>query len=129
MYHYIKAETLNIFLRYMIHAARHKRFVTYYELQAIFGLSRKGVGEYSGCLGHFCYENNYPLLNSLIVNADNPKPAHGYDEWMENANLKIVWEDEMFKCFKRFHVTSRNDKYFENTTNLKEQINHWDKLK
>lgn len=121
----VDPKILNIFLRYMINAARHKRLIPYYELQGIFGLDRGTVGKYAGCLGHFCYDNNYPLLNSLIVNADNPKPSYGYDEWMLEAGVEINWEEEMFKCFKHYHVTSTNAKHFENLTGMTKEVTYW----
>ncbi|WP_340614268.1 hypothetical protein [Xenorhabdus thailandensis] len=125
MYSTVDPNILNIFLRYMINAARNKKLVTYYELQCIFGFSRKTVGKYAGCLGHFCYENKYPLLNSLIVNIDNPKPSYGYDEWMSQAGVEVNWDDEAFNCFKYYHVTSTNAKYFKHFTGMKKEVMDW----
>ena len=121
----LNPEVFNVFFRYMINAAKHKRFIPYHELENIFGLSHNTVGFYAGALGQFCHENQYPLLNSLIVNAATPKPAHGYSEWMENAGLDVDWTDEAFKCFKRFHVTSDREQQSRHFSGMNNVVRDW----
>lgn len=115
----------NIFFRFMINAAKNKRLVPYHELENIFGFSHNIVGMYAGNLGHFCYDNGYPLLNSIIVNASNPKPAHGYDEWVADAELEIDWSEEMFKCFKRFHVPSDRQQQTRHFSGMNDLVKEW----
>lgn len=100
----INNEKFKCFVRYIINAARHKRCVTYHELQNIFGLNRKQVGEYAGALGDFCLDNNYPLLNGLIVNTTTCTPSHGFNWYQKKYNR--LWGEIISECWRKFHVKS-----------------------
>jgi hypothetical protein len=83
------------------------------------------VGEYAGELGCFCYDNDLPLLNSLIVKAGEPKPSHGYPEWMKAQELEVDWSEEVFNCFKRFHVTSNRERQSRHFSGLNPIVRNW----
>ncbi|CDL82458.1 hypothetical protein [Xenorhabdus cabanillasii] len=44
---------------------------------------------------------------------------------MLEAGVEVNWEEEMFKCFKDYHVTSTNAKHFENLTGMTKKVADW----
>lgn len=80
-------EKFDCLYRYLILVAQNKRVVMYHELESVFRLSHKLVGLYAGAIGDFCLEQNLPLLNSLIVSAQECQPSDGFANYLE----KVEW--------------------------------------
>lgn len=120
----INQDVFNVFVRYMIFVAKNKRFVAYDELENIFGFSHNMVGAYAGELARFCNDHGYPLLNTLIINKTDMKPSYDMHSFVEQAKLKTV-EENMFACFKRFHVTSTREKQVKDFSGLNDYIRDW----
>ena len=76
-------EKFDCLYRYLILVAQNKRVVMYHELESVFRLSHKLVGLYAGAIGDFCLEQNLPLLNSLIVSAQECQPSDGFANYLE----------------------------------------------
>ena len=109
-----------VLVRYMILAAESKRFVTYAELNKLLGVSIEDLRDFAGYLGDFCYENNLPYLNSLIINSTNGMPGEDYFEWLDEG--KEAWGKYVASCMSEFHITMDNKKRFENTTGKNDVI-------
>lgn len=109
-----------VLVRYMILAAESKRFVTYAELNKLLGVSIEDLRDFAGFLGDFCYENDLPYLNSLIINSTNGMPGEDYFEWLDEG--KEAWGTNVAACMSGFHITMDNKKRFENTTGKNDVI-------
>ena len=105
---YFSPDKFKCFVRYLIQVAKHKRCVTYVELENIFGLSHDQVGYYAGVLGGYCLERDLPMLNGLIISSSNSVPSEGFD-WFQKKYNK-TWGEIVSDCWKKFHVTSSRGK-------------------
>ncbi|KJJ19844.1 MULTISPECIES: hypothetical protein [Neisseria] len=98
-------EKFDCLYRYLILVAQNKRVVMYHELESVFRLSHKLVGLYAGAIGDFCLEQNLPLLNSLIVSAQECQPSDGFANYLEKSGMDS-WGDCLVKCWQEYHVTT-----------------------
>lgn len=120
----IKASTLSNIIRFLIKTAQEKRVVMYYELENLFGLSHKAAGDYAGAVGDFCIDKEYPLLNSLIINATTCKPSKGFDKYLADLEYDN-WGDCLAGCWRYFHITSSRDIQVRNFTGLNVVVREW----
>ncbi len=116
----VNEDKFKCFVRYLINVAKQKRCVTYHELENIFGLSHKQVGEYAGALGDFCIFTKYPPLNGLIISTTDCIPSHGFNWYQETYNKS--WGEIIQDCWKRFHVKSTREKQVQDFTGLDNEI-------
>jgi hypothetical protein len=108
------------FVRYMVKVAEEKRCVPYYELENVFGLNHKYVGGYAGTLGDFCEDQEWPLLNALIISTTECVPSEGFDQYMEGTDMD--WGEHVQDCWKTFHVTSTRAKQVKNFSRLDSRV-------
>ena len=111
-------------LRYLILAAQNKRVVPYNELEAVFGFSHNMAGYYAGMVGEFCLAQEWPLLNSLVVNTTYCVPSSGFDSFQERSAVDS-WGECLAACWKHFHVSSSRQKQVQNFTGLTALARDW----
>ncbi|MCU6239388.1 hypothetical protein KWH75_20205 [Morganella morganii] len=121
---YINVEVFNIFVRYLIQVAKCKRFVPYSELENIFGFSHNMVGVYAGQLANFCNDNEWPLLNTLIINLSDMSPTYAMDEFFADSLYDSV-EENQIACFKYFHNKSTRNAQVKDFTGLNTIVRNW----
>ena len=116
-------EKFKVFVRFMIQVAKEKRCVTYNEIENIFGFSHNQAGLYAGALGHYCLSNEYPALNSLIINSTNCEPSHGFDWYHEQ--YEISWGEMISSCFRFYHVTQTAGKKAQDFGGRDSDVCNW----
>jgi hypothetical protein len=118
----LSPERFNILVRFMVVAAEKKRFVEYNELNKAFGIPLEDLRDYARILGDYCYENDLPYLNSLIINTTEGKPGNDFNSWIEGKDSSH-WGDLVAECLKEFHLPQGNHLRFQNTSELNDSIN------
>lgn len=129
----INPTTFDYFLRHLSQVAQDKRVVPYNELENAFGLSHNMVGEYAGAVGKFCIDNNYPLLNSLIINITDCAPSEGFHAWYLESDVGdahypytgLSWGEMISACWRFFHVTSSRAKQVQNFSGMTPVHRSW----
>ncbi|MDU8499906.1 hypothetical protein RYB01_12020 [Pseudomonas syringae] len=122
---YFKLEVFSNILRYLILAAQAKRVVPYNELENAFGLSHNMAGYYAGIVGDFCHDNDWPLLNSLVINTTTCMPSEGFDAYLEDS--KMNWGECLAQCWKHFHLTTSREHQVRNFSGLTSLVREWGK--
>ena len=113
----------DMLVRFMIVAAEKKRLVEYGEINKVFGISLEDIRDYAGFLGDFCEDNNYPYLNSLIVNTTNGMPGEDFFTWADDHADN--WGKYVSECFSKFHLPTDNTVRFRNTSGLSNYIENF----
>ncbi|MEY0337830.1 hypothetical protein AB7V82_14605 [Providencia stuartii] len=121
---HIYTEVFNIFVRYMIQVAKNKRLVPYSELENVFGFSHNMVGVYSGELAKFCNAQEWPLLNTLIINLTDMTPTYHMDDFLDNSIYDSV-ESNQVGCFLFFHNKSSRAEQVKDFTGLNNVVRNW----
>lgn len=121
--YFLPAVFANI-LRYLIFAAQNKRVVPYHELENVFGLSHNMAGFYAGAVGDFCLENDWPLLNSLVINTTSCMPSEGFDGYLKQASCS-TWGDCLARCWQEFHLPTSREHQVTNFSGLTAIIREW----
>lgn len=120
---YFKLEVFSNILRYLILAAQSKRVVPYNELENAFGLSHNMAGYYAGIVGTFCHDNNWPLLNSLVINTTSCMPSEGFDAYLDDSGMN--WGECLAECWKHFHLTTSREHQVKNFSGLTSLVREW----
>ncbi len=110
----------DMLVRFMIVAAEKKRLVEYSEINKVFGIPLEDIRDYAGYLGDFCYTNNYPYLNCLIINTTNGMPGDDFFTWAEDT--KDNWGEYVAESFSYFHLPIDNSVRFRNTSGISSKI-------
>ena len=110
----------DMLVRFMIVAAENKRLVEYSEINKVFGIPLEDIRDYAGFLGDFCEANNYPYLNSLIINTTDGMPGDNFFTWAEDT--KDNWGEYVSECFSYFHLPLDNTVRFRNTSGISNNI-------
>jgi hypothetical protein len=63
-------------------AARMQRVLTYGEVEGFTGIPRYGQNEALGLICAYCERKRYPLLNSIVVSAEDGFPGDGFPKQM-----------------------------------------------
>lgn len=111
-------------LRYLIFAAQKKCVVPYHELENVFGLSHNMAGFYAGQVGNFCQDNDWPLLNGLVVNTTNCQPSEGFDGYLKHSGM-ANWGDCLAQCWQHFHLPTSREHQVRNFTGLTNTVREW----
>ena len=122
---YFKLEVFSNILRYLVLAAQAKRVVPYHELENAFGLSHNMAGYYAGIVGDFCNDNDWPLLNSLVINTSSCMPSEGFDTYL--VNLDVSWGECLAQCWKHFHLATSREHQVRNFSGLTSLVREWGK--
>ena len=121
---YFNSAVLANILRYLIHAAQQKRLVPYHELENLFGLSHNMAGFYSGKVGDFCLEQEWPMLNALVINTTHCIPSHGFDYYLKKYDCDN-WGEALSHCFKYFHQKSSRAQQVQHYSGLTKVVKEW----
>lgn len=120
---YFKIEVFSNILRYLVFAAQSKRVVPYSELENVFGLSHNMAGFYSGMVGNFCRDNQWPLLNALVINMTTCMPSDGFDAYLEEAEM--TWGECLAQCWTHFHLKTSREHQVTNFSGLTALVREW----
>ncbi len=67
----------------------------------IFSINFSRCGRFAGNVGLLCKEENWPLLNSIIINQKDYMPSSGYDDWKKSEKVKSKWSEDVSNCWKK----------------------------
>jgi hypothetical protein len=109
----IRYESFRAMVRAMPYWARTNGTVTYRQMCNTVGIPWQLAGLYCGALGEFCLENDWPILNSLVVNEATERPGSDFKTWKNSVGCTLTLGAVQAKCrayFRQFKSHSEMSK-------------------